>query len=338
MNKVLPIGAQGKEMTPCTTQEAGTERDFRTLEDVRQVGLNGLMFKRLGRLLRLIFGHKAGVLWPYVALIASAAGYQACAYYIGIYIPEFYTFLLGRDVTGFNGLLGRLLGLILATAASKALMSLFGGLFALRTRRILVHRMHALYVAPQSLYQSLSHDGERMDNPHQRVTQDVDKFALSIAYILTQVVLSPALFVYYTYDLVKTAGWTAPVTLLAYFIASCLATRFVIPQIAKVVFVKERQEGDFRYLHVRLSDEAEAIALLRGENRERLLLECKLGQVLAFQRLLVYWNMLMAFIIGIVDYLGTVISYVIVAVPILNGSIESPDAYVKFVTVNPRFS
>jgi ATP-binding cassette subfamily D (ALD) protein 4 len=306
------------------------EYDYRTLEGVRQVGFNGLMFKRLGKLLRLIFvvpgGVGKSVTWFYFALIVASTGYQACAYYIGNYIPEFYTYLLGKDAAGFNDLVGRLVGLIIAIATSKALISLFGGLFALRTRKLLVKHIQNLYVAPGSLFHTVNQDVERIDNPHQRITQDVDKFALSIAYILTQIVISPALFIYYTYDLVKTAGWTAPITLLGYFLVSCLVTRLVIPHIAKIVFIKEKKEGDFRYLHLKLSDEAEAIAFLKGEYRERALLETKLDQVLTFQRLLVYWNMLMAFIIGIVDYLGSVISYAIIAVPIFNGTIESPDA------------
>ena len=128
--------------------------------------------------------------------------------------------------------------------------------------------------------------------------------------------------IYYTHQLVVTDGWTAPLSLLAFFILSCLITRAIIPPIARLVFVKEKREGDFRYLHVRLVDHAESISLLHGQNKEKSILDGRLLKVLETQKSLITMQALMAFAIGCVDYLGTLVSYSVVAVPIFMGRVE----------------
>lgn len=146
-----------------------------------------------------------------------------------------------------------------------------------------------------------------------------------MSYILEKVVISPLLAIYYTAQMVSTDGWLAPASLLAFFLISCTITRLLIQPIAKLIFVKEKKEGDFRYLHVRLTENAESIALLKGEDRERMLLDGKLDDLLKYQARIVNWQMMMAFIIGSVDYLGTIVSYGIVAIPIFTGKIDKPD-------------
>jgi ATP-binding cassette subfamily D (ALD) protein 4 len=158
----------------------------------QKIGFDRLMFQRLGRILGIIFQsppHPPRRLWSspafgiYLGLIAVACGYQAAAYYIGIYIPQFYTVFLNKDVTGFRNLILALLGLIVGASTAKGLTSLLGGYFALVSRKALVYHMHAHYVSDPSLYQVIYREKERIDNPDQRVTQDVDKFTLSVRFV-----------------------------------------------------------------------------------------------------------------------------------------------------------
>ena len=157
----------------------------------QKIGFDRLMFQRLGRILGIVFQsppHPPRRFWSspafgiYLGLIAVACGYQAAAYCIGIYIPQFYTVFLNKDVTGFRNLILALLGLIVAASTAKGLTSLLGGYFALVSRKALVYHMHAHYVSDPSLYEVIHREEERIDNPDQRVTQDVDKFTLSVRF------------------------------------------------------------------------------------------------------------------------------------------------------------
>jgi ATP-binding cassette subfamily D (ALD) protein 4 len=87
---------------------------------------------------------------------------------------------LDKDLTGFRNLILTLLGLIVAASIAKGLTSFLGGYFAWISRKALVTHIHSSYVKDKNLYQIINRETDRIDNPDQRITQDVDKFTLSV--------------------------------------------------------------------------------------------------------------------------------------------------------------
>jgi ATP-binding cassette subfamily D (ALD) protein 4 len=213
-----------------------------------------------------------------------------------------------------------LLALIVGASTCKSGMEWAGGWLALVMRRSLTVQLHSDLL--KNLYDLKSVD---LDNPDQRITQDVDKLALAVGYILEKIVISPLLMVYYTVQLVQIDGWNAPLCLLAFFIVSMLISRVLIGPMARIIFKKEEKEGDLRYVHLRLLNSVDQVCFLTGQNAEKKVLDSKLVDLLIYQKYLIYWQMLMSFFTGTLDYLGTLISYTVVAVPIFMGSVE-PDA------------
>ncbi len=132
-------------------------------------------------------------------------------------------------------------------------------------------------------------------------------------------VIVPLLIVYYTRETVLAAGWSAPGSLAAFFCISFLSCSLAIRPLVRQVAEQERAEGDFRYLHVHLRDHAEAISLLHGQGREEQVLQDSLRTCLAYQRAIIQWNVLVKFLTNLVDYCGALVSYSVVAVPILGG-------------------
>jgi ATP-binding cassette subfamily D (ALD) protein 4 len=195
-----------------------------------------------------------------------------------------------------------------------------GGWLSLLMRRSLTFQLHSELL--RNLYDLKSVD---LDNPDQRITQDVDKLALAVGYILEKIVVSPLLIVYYTIQLVQIDGWNAPLSLFAFFILSMIVSRVVIGPMARVIFKKEEKEGNLRYVHLRLLNSVDEVCFLNGQNAEKNILDSKLIDLLKYQKYLIYWQMLISFLTGTLDYLGTLISYTVVALPILMGSVE-PDA------------
>lgn len=256
----------------------------------------------------------------YSGLLICSCLYQVLVYYIGIKIPEFYTVLQQKDSQGFIHLVLLLMILIIAASVSKSGMDWAGGWFSLVLRRSLTLKLHTDLL--KNLYDLNFTD---LDNPDQRIAQDVDKFALSAGYILEKIVISPLLMLYYTIQLVQIDGWSAPLSLLTYFFVSLAISRVVIGPMGRVIFKKEEKEGDFRHVHLRLLNSVESVCFLNGQHAEKKVLDSKLADLLIYQKYLINWQMILSFLTGTLDYLGTLISYTVVAVPIFMGAVE-PDA------------
>jgi len=73
-----------------------------------------------------------------------------------------------------------------------------------------------------------------------------------------------------------------------YFVVGTVCSRFLISPIVESVFLKEQQEGYFRFLHVRIRNYVESIAFSWGEKGERTRLDELLMGVLGYQRKIVY--------------------------------------------------
>jgi ATP-binding cassette subfamily D (ALD) protein 4 len=85
-----------------------------------------------------------------------------------------------------------------------------------------------------------------VDNPDQRITQDIDKLADTLEQILEKLSISPVLVVFYTWQCWVGAGFLGPLLIYLYFFVGSLVTRWFIQPIVTAVFYKELEEGNFR--------------------------------------------------------------------------------------------
>lgn len=121
----------------------------------------------------------------------------------------------------------------------------------------------------------------------QRITQDIDKFAETLRQIVTNLIIAPVMVVYYTYKCWVVTGFAGPILIYVYFLLGSFISRKFIQPIVNAVFFKELQEGNFRYLHVRLRQYAESIAFCDGEKEENNRAQHSLGTLLTYQRTIV---------------------------------------------------
>lgn len=93
--------------------------------------------------------------------------------------------------------------------------------------------------------------------------------------------------VYYTYECWIVTGFAGPLLIYVYFILGSFISKKFIQPIVNAVFFKELQEGNFRYLHVRLRQYAESIAFCDGEEEEKVRATKSLDTLLTYQRSIV---------------------------------------------------
>ncbi|KAI8887908.1 ATP-binding cassette sub-family D member 4, partial [Backusella circina FSU 941] len=294
--------------------------------------------KRLFRLLRVLFhapnyrlgsiskeARKGSLFWLYVAFVGLGLGYEVLVYFVGLIPSRFYGVLTSRDIAGFSKFIFPCLFLVFATATCKSLMNFMGGLLSIKARRLLTVYLQDRYIKPKSMY-TLLMNHEKVDNPDQRITQDIDKFADTLRQIVSQLIIAPIMVIYYTWQCWAVTGFAGPLLIYGYFFIGSFISRSFIKPIVNAVFFKELQEGNFRYLHVRLRQYAESIAFCDGEYQENVNATTSLNRLLTYQRTIVNKELPLKVANESFSYLGSILSYMIIAIPIFTGLLDDKDA------------
>ena len=95
--------------------------------------------------------------------------------------------------------------------------------------------------------------------------------------------------------------------------------KFLIDAVSVRVYAQERAEGDFRYQHIRVRTNAEPIAFYGGERHERKTCDQLLGQLISTQLRLILHQFFLKIWINLCDYLGSILSFIALAVPLFAG-------------------
>lgn len=139
----------------------------------------------------------------------------------------------------------------------------------------------------------------------------------------------PGLIGYYTYTLSKVDDTNGVLIFYAFFVGSVAVCRIFMHPVIPRVYKRELAEGNFRYLHVRTRTNAESIALMQGEQCEKLMLDNSLWTVLRWQLQIVFYQTPLKFVTSYIDYIGSILAYIAIGVPIFAGKYDnllaSPD-------------
>jgi vitamin B12/bleomycin/antimicrobial peptide transport system ATP-binding/permease protein len=160
-----------------------------------------------------------------------------------------------------------------------------------------------------------------VDNPDQRVSEDLHTFASFTVSFVMQVLQG----------LVTGASFLVVLWLISPMLVGVLAACVGVGSLLTIVigrpliginFAQRRREADFRYALVGLRDNAEAIALYGGERREQgELLERLYGAIKNFN-LLILWQRNLAFFTYGYDFLLPLLPYFVLAPSFFSGKIE----------------
>ncbi|KAJ1934774.1 hypothetical protein FBU59_005590, partial [Linderina macrospora] len=187
-------------------------------------------------------------------------------------------------------------------------------------RNALTKYTHGRYVQARSFYPLVSQG--LIDNPDQRITQDIDKLSANLADVLSELIIAPFLVLYYSYKCFAMSGFYGPFSVYVYFILGAIVTRLVMPPIIRNVYLQEREEGNFRFQQVRMREFAESIAFYGGEEKERDAANGALASVVTVQRRLIKKQFWLNFVTQLFSYLGSTVSYIIIAIPIFLGAYD----------------
>ncbi|KRX56977.1 ATP-binding cassette sub-family D member 4 [Trichinella sp. T9] len=251
---------------------------------VNEIRFNWLFVRRFFVLFKIMF---TGVFSSTLALFIVLLGVieQLLTYHIGILPSEFYEVLGGRDGDAFRMTSVKAICLILAKAFILTSVTYSTNVLYLHWRQRICHRIHLLYFN-RFVYYEINHlqAYRDVDNPDQRITQDVEKTCRIFSDIFSKVIMSPFIIGYYTYKTGMSSGYIGPLSIFCYFIVATIINKFLMSPIVRLVAEQERKEGDFRFKHVSVRNHSEAIAFYQSGSLEKLFTEKDLENLLNTQQ------------------------------------------------------
>ena len=162
---------------------------------------------------------------------------------------------------------------------------------------------------------------ESVDNPDQRISEDVRNFTTSSLSFLLIALNSLITLVVFIRVLWSISG-TLVTVMAVYAIGGTIISVFIGRKLVGLHYKQYQKEADFRYGLVRVRDNAESIAFYRGEKREHLDLYNRLTAAVSNMRSIIIFNRRLAFFTNSYNYLALVIPVVIVAPLYMRGTIE----------------
>ena len=233
---------------------------------------------------------------------------------------ELVSSLASRDSQRFFRTLILLFGVIVTTIPLISFKTYVQGKLSLYWRRWLTHRFLHRYFENINFYRL--NFSEEIDNPDQRIAEDINNFTQQSLYLLT--ILSDSIL-----QLILFSGvlWvTSPnlmFVLIIYAVGGTLITTLVFGRkLVAINFEQLKREANFRFGLIRVRDYAESIAFYRGQNQE--FSQVKHRFIDAFKNFnnLIRWQFGLTIFQNGYQYINLVLPFIILAPRIFAGDLE----------------
>jgi len=200
--------------------------------------------------------------WAVIGLTLVNSGVSVAFSYLG---KDFWNALSSKDVDAFYGVLKQYVPALLVGAPVATYYRFQRAQLAVSWREWMTDRTLQIY-ASERIYYALER-GREVDNPDQRIAEDVNSFTGYSLQLFITIVTSIIDLVSFSFILYS----IYPQLFGAIFIYAAFGTfttAFLGKTLVKLNFSQLQKEADFRYSLVRLRENAESIAFYAGEDLE----------------------------------------------------------------------
>lgn len=151
-----------------------------------------------------------------------------------------------------------------------------------------------------------------VDNPDQRITVDVQEFCLLLVLTIDKFILSPVTVFVYSKDTYDSNGFMALVIVYSFFGLGVVLQRLIMPGLVRNTVLLDRLEGDFRFSHATIRNNAEPIFLSKTGERFRSDVEASFERIFIQSPIVLGMQFFMNVIGNFFAYVGGVANYVII--------------------------
>ncbi|KAK7158973.1 hypothetical protein R3I94_005343 [Phoxinus phoxinus] len=221
--------------------------------------------------------------------------------------------IIGRSTTAFKSHLVNFITVMPFISLVNNFLKLGLDQLKLCFRVRLTNQLYNDYLTGFTYYQIGNLDN-RIANPDQLITQDVEKFCNSVVDLYSNVSKPLLDILIYICKLNTAIGTLGPACLLSYLLFSGLILTRLRRPIGKMTITEQKYEGEYRYVNSRLITNSEEIAFYNGNRREK---QTIIG---SFQKLVDHLNRFIhfRFSMGVVDsiiakYIAMAVGYLVIS-------------------------
>ena len=192
----------------------------------------------------------------------------------------------------------------------------------LRWRKWLTQHFLNRYFEDRAYYELDSNAANtEIDNPDQRIAEDINYFALETLSFLLDILGSVLDLVSFS-AILFTISLSLAGGLSIYAVVGTVLIVYVSARLIKINFNQLRLEGNFRYGLVHVRDNAEAIAFYQGEEPENSQVQTRLLAAIRNANLLIIWESIIATFTRAYNLFARLLPYGIVAPIYFAGDID----------------
>lgn len=259
-----------------TSQEISSKNNVkRTSGKTGKVAVDREFLRQLIRLLKIVMpkGIKSKEFW----LLCTHSGFLILRTVLSLYVANLDGKLVSLLVKGKGRefLLGIVWWMIVAVPATftNSMLQYLQGTLALRYRTRLTNYILQNYLPTgekeNPVYYSIHNLDDRIKNADQLITTDVAKFSNSLAGLYSNLAKPTLDMILYSWQLSRNIGGEGLFVIGTLIQSSAYFLRLVTPPFGKYVAYEAQLEGDFRFQHSRLIENAEEIAMYGGHEVEK---------------------------------------------------------------------
>mmetsp|Transcript_1847 Transcript_1847/g.2583 ORF Transcript_1847/g.2583 Transcript_1847/m.2583 type:complete len:742 (-) Transcript_1847:96-2321(-) len=257
--------------------------------------------------------------WLFAGMVVMTlinSGVSVAFSYIG---KDFWNALSSKDPAQFYEMMTKFGAALVFGAPASVLYTFQRERLAVNWREWMTDRTLQLY-STDRVYYALER-GKEIDNPDQRIAEDVRTFtAFSLQLFLT-IVTSLIDLVSFSFILYSIQPQLFG-AIIAYAAFGSIVTTFLGQSLVSLNFLKLQKEADFRYSLVRLRENAESIAFYAGEDIEGRSISERLSTVIENRKNIIGQQRNLEFFTTAYQYLIQIVPVAVVAPQYFAGSIQ----------------
>jgi putative ATP-binding cassette transporter len=239
--------------------------------------------------------------------------------FISYAMRDFVTALSQRDHDGWIRGLWRFVGMCFISVPVGVYYRYSQERLSLVWRRWMTQHLIKRYFYNRAYYRIMT--SESVDNPDQRIAEDVRLFTTGVLNFFLVVVNSVVTLIAFLGVLWSVSGQLVTVLVLYAVIGTIVSMLFGV-RLVGLYFDQYKREANFRFGLVRIRENAESIAFFRGEKREHRDLIDRFADVFENTLWIIGWTRNLGFFANSYNYLALIVPSLIVGPMFIRGQVE----------------
>uniref|UniRef100_A0A4W4FBA4 ABC transporter domain-containing protein n=1 Tax=Electrophorus electricus TaxID=8005 RepID=A0A4W4FBA4_ELEEL len=280
-------------------------------EGSRKPKLDWTFLQRLYKILKILFPDwcSQNVLM-FGTLLGVTLLVQMVIYQVGLIPSQFYGVLSEKNHNKFQELIVFAVLLILLNSALKSVEQYICSLLYVSWRTSLTEDLHRDYFWGR-VYYTVNVLRKDIDNPDQRISQDTERLCKQLSTITSRIIISPFTVSYYTYQCYNSTGWIGLLSIFGYFVLGTIVNKILMGPILSNCIIQ--------YICFVFVFFQRQIVVNSTGKVEHMRTDWRLHNLLHTQKNLMNRELWLYMGVNIFDYLGSILSYIVIAIPIFVG-------------------